>query len=63
MKIPLRDQIAYMERHRDKGLSLAAEKPELMSSVHIAEGVLLTLEVYRVYESEIERQSAQKEMR
>ena len=58
MKIPLPDQIAEARRHRDSLEALRAEGvtytegPDLETRLHRAEGIVLTLEFIKTYESE-----------
>ena len=63
MKVPLSTQISYMERHRDKGMEIAKAKPETQAAVDIAEGILLTLNAYAAFETEIRQQAQERNTR
>jgi hypothetical protein len=53
IRVPLSDQISYMERHREKGRELVKTNPGTQGAVDITEAIILTLTAYQAFEYEI----------
>lgn len=63
MIVPIPTQISYMERHREKGRELVKTKPETQASLDIAEAILLTLNAYAAFETEIAQGAQERNTR
>lgn len=55
MKIPLSDQIAEAELHRDALQKAVADKPHLAPRLDRAEALVLTIHAYRAIEQQKEQ--------
>lgn len=53
MKIPLSDQIAEAERHRDELQAAVAKRPDLVGRLHAAEGMCLTMRLVQSIETDL----------
>lgn len=51
MKVPLRDQLAEAELHRDALAKAVLDKPHLLPRLHASEGIVLTLSVRQEFET------------
>lgn len=60
MKIPLLDQIAEAERHRDELQAALAKRPELAGRLHAAEGMCLTMRLVQAIETDLRQFMAER---
>jgi len=58
MKIPLSDQIAEAELHRDALQKAVADKPHLLPRLHRSEAILITLAAYEAFATNNGRNAA-----
>jgi hypothetical protein len=53
IRIPLSEQIEYMERHRDKGAEMLKTNPSYERAVDVSQAIVMTLCAYQAFEREM----------
>jgi hypothetical protein len=53
IRVPLSEQIEYMERHRDKGAEMLKSNPGIERAVDVSQAIVMTLTAYQAFEHEI----------
>jgi hypothetical protein len=53
IRIPLSEQIEYMERHRDKGSEMLKSNPSVERAVDVSQAIVMTLTAYQAFEHEM----------
>lgn len=52
IRVPLSEQIEYMERHRDKGSEMLKSNPSYERAVDVSQAILMSLAEKQFYEND-----------
>lgn len=55
IRVPLPEQIEYMERHRDKGAAMLETNPGMQRAGDVSQAIVMTLCAYQSFEREIKQ--------
>jgi hypothetical protein len=53
VRVPLSEQISYMERHREKGEAMVKDNPGMQRAVDVSQAIIMSLAAYQAFEHEM----------